>query len=92
MPFIYIIPKKIQTLVLCDEFLYACVAELCRQSTELVFNPSSSLHHRTLARTVQKLFQVCNEQVKIISSQFRTARRTGKKKRPRQSQRVAHVC
>jgi hypothetical protein len=79
MLFIYIIPKKIQTLVSCDEFLYACVVELCRQSTELVFNTSSLLHHRTYARTVQKLFQVFNEQVKIISGQVRTARRTGKK-------------
>jgi hypothetical protein len=37
--FFYIIPMKIQTLVVsCDEFVYACIIEICCQSSELVFN------------------------------------------------------
>jgi hypothetical protein len=31
-PFFYIIPMKIQApVVSCDEFLYACIVEICRQ-------------------------------------------------------------
>jgi hypothetical protein len=37
--FFYIISMKIQALVSCDEFLYACNVEICRQSIEPVFNP-----------------------------------------------------
>jgi hypothetical protein len=61
---------KIQALVSCDAFLYACVVEICGQSIEQGFN--SLLHYfiATHARAVQKLLQVY-EQVKITLSEVR---------------------
>jgi hypothetical protein len=56
---------KIQALVIsCDEFLYAYIVEICRQSTEPVFNRLRHFFIATHARAAQKLLQVC-EQVKI---------------------------
>jgi hypothetical protein len=71
---------KIQAFVLCDEFLYACIVEICRQSIELVF--SCLLYSIiTHACAIQKLLQVC-EQVKITWSQVRTVGMMGKKNVP----------
>jgi hypothetical protein len=56
---------------LYDEFLYACIAEICRQSTEPVFNHLHQFIIATHARVTQKLLQVC-EQVKITWSQVQT--------------------
>jgi hypothetical protein len=37
--FFFIILMKIQAFVVsCDEFLYACIVEICCQSTESAFN------------------------------------------------------
>jgi hypothetical protein len=36
--FLYTILMKVQAVVLCYKFLYACIVEICRQSTEHVFN------------------------------------------------------
>jgi hypothetical protein len=46
---------KIQALVLCDEFLYAYIVEICRQSTEPVFNRLLHFFIITHARTAQKI-------------------------------------
>ena len=58
--FFYKIPMKIQAFaVSCDEFLYACIIEICHQSIESVF---SCLLHFFIATHVcgsQKLLQVC---------------------------------
>jgi hypothetical protein len=61
---------KIQALVSCDEFLYACIVEICLSSIELV---SNRLLHFFIAthRRAQKHLQVC-EQVKVTWSQVRT--------------------
>jgi hypothetical protein len=58
-------PMKIQALVVsCNEFLYASIVEIYRQSTELVLTVNFIATH---ARVAQKLLQVC-EQVKITWS------------------------
>jgi hypothetical protein len=64
----------------CDEFLHVCIVEICRQSTESVFN---HLHFFTTthARATQKLLQVC-EQGKITWSQVRTVGRMKKENVP----------
>jgi hypothetical protein len=37
--FFYVIPMKVQSLVIsCNKFLYGCIVQICRQSTEPVFN------------------------------------------------------
>jgi hypothetical protein len=69
--FFYIIPMKIQALVSCDEFQYACVLEICRQSAELGFKHHFHFFIATHVHAAQKLFQVC-EQVKITWSQVQT--------------------
>jgi hypothetical protein len=51
---------KIQALS-CDEFLYACIVESCRQSTELVFNRLLHFFIATDARAAQNLLQVCEQ-------------------------------
>jgi hypothetical protein len=80
---------KIQALVIsCDEFLYACVIEICHQSIEPVFN---HLLHFFIAAHVcatQKQLQVCRK-VKIAWSQVQTVGRM--KKRVSGSQKVVHV-
>jgi hypothetical protein len=59
---------KIQALVLCDEFLCACIVEISHQSIELVFNHLLCFFIATHARAARKLLhQVC-EQVKITCS------------------------
>jgi hypothetical protein len=66
---------KIQALVLsCDEFLYACIVEICRQSIELVFNHLRHFFITTHAHAAQKLLQVCGE-VKITWSRVLTVGR-----------------
>jgi hypothetical protein len=61
---------KIQARVLsCDEFLYACTVEICRQSTKSVFNRLIHFFIVTNALAAQKLLQAC-EQVKITWSLF----------------------
>jgi hypothetical protein len=56
--FFCIFPTKIQALVSCDEFLYACIVEICRQSTEPVFDRLLHVCIATRARAVQKLLKV----------------------------------
>jgi hypothetical protein len=63
---------KIQELVVsCDEFLYACIVEICHQSTEAVFNHLLHFFIITHLYAAQKLHQMC-EQVKITCSQVQT--------------------
>jgi hypothetical protein len=51
---------KIQALVVsCDEFIFVCIAEICRQSIELVFKRLLHFFIVTHARAAQKLLQVC---------------------------------
>jgi hypothetical protein len=70
---------KIRALVIsCDERLYACTIEICRQSIAPVFNHLLHSFIATHVRAVHKLLQVC-EQVKIAWSQVRTVGRMGKK-------------
>jgi hypothetical protein len=72
---------KIRALLIsCDEFLYAWIIEICRQSIEPVFNPLRRSFIATHARAAQKLLLVC-EQVKITWSQVRTVRKTVKESR-----------
>jgi hypothetical protein len=53
--FLYLIPKKIQALViLCDEFLDACIVEICRQSIKLVLHRLLHFFIATHARATQK--------------------------------------
>jgi hypothetical protein len=62
--FFYIIPNKIQTFVVpCDEFLYACIVEIWRQSVEplLIVFFRSSLQMRVSPYTASNF---C-EQLKI---------------------------
>jgi hypothetical protein len=73
---------KIQALVSYGVFLYACVAEICRQSIEPVLN--RLLHFFIATHAGQKVFHVC-EQMKIIWSQVQTEGRMGRGKPPRQS-------
>jgi hypothetical protein len=69
---------KIQALViLCDEFLYACIVEICRQSIEPVLYRFLHFFIATHVRVAQKLLQVC-EQVKITWNQVWTVGRMGK--------------
>jgi hypothetical protein len=73
--FFYIISMKIQALViLCDEFLYTCIVEICRQSVEPVFNCLLHIFIATHPHIAQQLLQVC-EQVKITWSQVQTVGR-----------------
>lgn len=67
---------KIQTLViLCDEFLFACIAEVCCESTEPAFNHILHFFIATCVHDAPELIQV-REQVKIPLSQVRTVRWT----------------
>jgi hypothetical protein len=76
--FFYVIPMKIQSLVIsCDEFLYACIVEICCHSIESVFN--HLLHFLIAVRATQNLLEVC-EQVKITCSKVQTVERMKKKK------------
>jgi hypothetical protein len=51
---------KIQALVLSyKEFLYACIVEICRQSSESVFNRLFHFFIATHACAAQKLLRVC---------------------------------
>jgi hypothetical protein len=85
--FFYITPLEIQALVvLCDEFLFACIAEICCQFSEPVFNYLLQFID-THARVAQTLLQVC-EEVKITWSQIWTIGRM--EKSPSQSQQVAY--
>jgi hypothetical protein len=78
LPF-YIIPMKVQAFVIsCDVFLYVCIVEICRQSTEPVFNRLLHFFIVNHARAAQELFQVY-EQVKMTWSQVRITGGMGKK-------------
>jgi hypothetical protein len=63
---------KIQALVIsCEEFLYACIVEIYRQSIDPVFNHLLHFFITAHSHATQKQLQVC-EQVKITWSQVRT--------------------
>jgi hypothetical protein len=81
---------NIQALVVsCDEFLYAQIVEICRQSTEPVFNQHNFFIPNHTHAT-QNLLQVC-EQVKITWSQFWTVGRIKKNMPLAKSASSAHV-
>jgi hypothetical protein len=82
---------KIQALaVSCNEFLYAYIIEICRQSIEPVFNRLLHFFIATHVRAAQKLLKV-REQVKITWSQVQTVQRMGKKV-PRKSPCASAMC
>jgi hypothetical protein len=62
---------KIHVVVIsCDKFRYVCIVEICRKSTEPVFNGLLHFFVATHARAAQKLRQVCG-QVEITWIQVR---------------------
>jgi hypothetical protein len=69
---------KIQEIVIsCDEFLYACIIEICFQSTEAVFDRLLHSVNVTHICAAQKLHEV-GEQVKSACNQVQTVGRMGK--------------